>query len=101
MSMGEEDEEGTGPDDEFKEDDISSLAHAELEQHREMREYARLAAWEMPLLSSKLPTQISQYFGLRTELWEKFADYFHRTGKTIRATRERSAPPVPLYDLPG
>jgi small subunit ribosomal protein S35 len=53
MAMGEEDEEGTGPDDEFKEDDISSLAHAELEQHREMREYARLAAWEMPLLSSK------------------------------------------------
>ncbi|KAI9861547.1 MAG: 37S ribosomal protein S24, mitochondrial [Trichoglossum hirsutum] len=51
MAMGEEDEEGTGPDDEFKEDDISSLAHAELEQHREMREYARLAAWEMPLLS--------------------------------------------------
>lgn len=39
-------------DPEFEEDDITSLAHGELEQHREYREYARLAAWEMPLLSS-------------------------------------------------
>lgn len=41
-------------DDEFKNDDISSIAHAELEQHREIREYARIAAWDMPLLSSKI-----------------------------------------------
>ena len=54
MALGESDQEGTGADDEFKEDDISSPAHAQLEQHREMRQYARLAAWEMPLLSSKL-----------------------------------------------
>lgn len=54
MSMGELDEEGTGQDEEFKGDDISSTAHGELEQHREMREYARIAAWEMPLLSSML-----------------------------------------------
>jgi small subunit ribosomal protein S35 len=33
--------------------DISSIAHGELEAHREKRHYARLAAWEMPLLSSK------------------------------------------------
>ncbi|KAI9849808.1 MAG: 37S ribosomal protein S24, mitochondrial [Sclerophora amabilis] len=51
MSLGEDDEVGTGSDDEFGEDDISSLAHGELEQHREIREYARIAAWEMPLLS--------------------------------------------------
>ncbi|KAI9813617.1 MAG: 37S ribosomal protein S24, mitochondrial [Pycnora praestabilis] len=51
MAMGELDEQGTGNDDEFNEDDITALAHGELEQHREMREYARLAAWEMPLLS--------------------------------------------------
>ena len=56
MALGETDQEGTGADDEFKEDDISSLGHAQLEQHREIREYARLAAWEMPLLSSKLFT---------------------------------------------
>lgn len=43
-----------GEEDEFEEDDISSLGHGELEQHREMRDYARIAAWEMPLLSSML-----------------------------------------------
>lgn len=32
-------------------EDMSSLAHRELEQHRELREMVRLAAWEMPLLS--------------------------------------------------
>lgn len=52
MAMGEEDEQGSGEDEEFQGDDITSLAHGELEQHREMREYARIAAWEMPLLSS-------------------------------------------------
>ena len=35
-------------------EELSSLAHGELEHHREMRHYARLAAWEMPLLSSRL-----------------------------------------------
>lgn len=34
-------------------DDINSLGHIELEQHREVRHYARLAAWELPLLSSE------------------------------------------------
>lgn len=53
MAMGEEDEEGTGEDEDFEGDDISSTGHGELEQHREMREYARIAAWEMPLLSSE------------------------------------------------
>lgn len=51
FAMGEE-REDTGPDDEFQEDDISSIAHGELDQHREIREYARLAGWEMPLLAS-------------------------------------------------
>lgn len=42
-------------DDDEKElgEDIPTLAHGELEAHREKRHYARLAAWEMPLLSSK------------------------------------------------
>lgn len=40
-------------DEEFNDDDITSMAHAELEVHREIREYARIAAWDMPLLSSK------------------------------------------------
>jgi hypothetical protein len=37
------------PDDQ---DDMTPLGHGELERHREMRHYARLVAWEMPLLSS-------------------------------------------------
>jgi small subunit ribosomal protein S35 len=52
MNMGEPEpweEDGMLDDDH---DDITTLAHGELEQHREMRHYARLAAWEMPLLSS-------------------------------------------------
>ncbi|EDN94923.1 hypothetical protein SS1G_10798 [Sclerotinia sclerotiorum 1980 UF-70] len=32
-------------------DDITTLAHMELEQVREIRHYNRLAAWEMPMLS--------------------------------------------------
>lgn len=54
MNMGEAEpweDEYTMEDDD---DDINSLAHGELEQHREMRHYARLVAWEMPLLSSML-----------------------------------------------
>lgn len=51
VQMGER--EDIGPDDEYGEDDITSIAHRELEQHREIREYTRLAAWEMPLLASK------------------------------------------------
>ncbi|MCJ1407141.1 37S ribosomal protein S24, mitochondrial [Ptychographa xylographoides] len=55
MSMGEDDEIDSGEDETFEGDDISSIAHGELEQHRELREYARVTAWEMPLLS-KLTT---------------------------------------------
>jgi small subunit ribosomal protein S35 len=37
----------------FEEDDIMTIAHAKFEEFREYREYARIAAWQMPLLSSK------------------------------------------------
>lgn len=51
FAMGELEEQDSGEDEEFEGDDITSLGHGELEQHREMRHYARIAAWEMPLLS--------------------------------------------------
>ncbi|KAL9603971.1 MAG: hypothetical protein Q9179_001999 [Wetmoreana sp. 5 TL-2023] len=51
MAMGEVDEQDSGEDEDFEGDDITSIAHGELEQHREIREYARIAAWEMPMLS--------------------------------------------------
>ncbi|CAJ2502709.1 Uu.00g101030.m01.CDS01 [Anthostomella pinea] len=38
-------------EDEFDEDDIMSMAHGKLEEFREYREFARIAAWQMPLLS--------------------------------------------------
>ena len=44
----------TGNEEAFNEDDITSMAHGKLEEHREHREYARIAIWEMPLLSSEL-----------------------------------------------
>jgi small subunit ribosomal protein S35 len=52
LNMGATPADEPEEDPEFQEDDISSLAHGELEQHREFRHYARLAAWEMPLLTS-------------------------------------------------
>lgn len=51
LSMGESHPDLISPDPEDEGDDITSTAHAELEQHREIREYMRIAAWEMPLLS--------------------------------------------------
>ena len=54
MALGEDDEEEEGEDEIFEGDDMTSLGHGHLEQHREIREYARIAAWEMPLLSSML-----------------------------------------------
>jgi hypothetical protein len=45
-------DEDMGEDEEFQNDDISSKGHEELERHREIREYARYAVWELPLLSS-------------------------------------------------
>lgn len=39
----------------FDEDDITSMAHGKLDELREYRHYARITAWEMPLLSSKAP----------------------------------------------
>lgn len=41
-------------DEDVEDDEISSMAHAEMELHREMRQYARIAAWDMPMLSSKI-----------------------------------------------
>lgn len=38
-------------DDDFQDDAMTSMAHTELEQHRELREYARIIAWDMPSLT--------------------------------------------------
>lgn len=46
--------------DEFEENDMSDIAHAKLEEHREQREYARIAIWEMPLLASECRSTCGQ-----------------------------------------
>jgi hypothetical protein len=52
LNMGVDPGDDPEEDPEFEGDDITSMAHGQLDQHREFREYARLAAWEMPLLTS-------------------------------------------------
>ncbi|PNS19177.1 hypothetical protein CAC42_1913 [Sphaceloma murrayae] len=62
------------PDEEFKDDDITSHAHGELDQHREMREFMRLASWEMPLLSNlAVPFEAPQ---ATTPLRWRYTTYF-------------------------
>ena len=81
MAMGEEDEQGTGEDEDFEGDDISSTAHGELEQHREMREYARIAAWEMPLLSSEyIRTRACVIHDTADLIFIEFAQTFRQPG---------------------
>ncbi|KAF1911509.1 mitochondrial ribosomal subunit protein-domain-containing protein [Ampelomyces quisqualis] len=46
-----EGEEELGPDEDYYGDDITSLGHGELANHRMLREYNRLTAWDLPLLS--------------------------------------------------
>ncbi|PHH61242.1 hypothetical protein CDD81_620 [Ophiocordyceps australis] len=47
----EDDEECIEDEEEFDDDDITSMAHGKLEEIRDMRHYARLTVWEMPLLA--------------------------------------------------
>ncbi|KAJ4371288.1 37S ribosomal protein S24, mitochondrial [Neocucurbitaria cava] len=61
-----EGEESMGPDEDYFGDDLTSHGHGELQQHRELREYARLIAWELPLLSQlarpfELPTPATPF----------------------------------------
>ncbi|KAK7186503.1 37s ribosomal protein, partial [Paraphaeosphaeria sporulosa] len=51
LGFWSEGEPTLGKDEDYYGDDLTSLGHGELEQHRELREYARLIAWELPLLS--------------------------------------------------
>ncbi len=46
-----EGEESMGADEDYYGDDLTTDGHHQLRAHRQMREYARLIAWELPLLS--------------------------------------------------
>lgn len=59
------------PQEEF----LSSAAHAELDQHREIREMVRLAAWEMPLLS-ELSKPFERVSRAQSPLQWRYTTYF-------------------------
>lgn len=52
LGMDEEDEFARMPEDEVDGSDMTSVAHSELDLHRDIREYQRRMAWDLPLLSS-------------------------------------------------
>lgn len=79
LNLGVDPSENPEEDPEFDEDDISSLAHGQLEQHREYRHYARLAAWEMPLLTSETPILMTWNQCLQTsQRWQKSSYHRHK-----------------------
>lgn len=91
----EDDELGQAPDGEDgPEGDMTSIAHDELALHREIREYARLAAWDMPSLSS-----MTYYINSRP-LYVRLTNFL-RICQTVRATPTVFTSSVPIYDLHG
>jgi len=95
FSMGEK--EDIGPDeDDFQGDDISSKGHAELERTREIREYARLAGWEMPLLASTFELLAPSLSSTSTD-----SDTHCRSRKTFHTTYSSHTSPFPLHNLHG
>lgn len=73
-------------DDEYEGDDISSIAHRDLEQHREFRHYARIAAWEMPQLIGEPCLQGTM----------DFSD-INRSRQTIRTAKCGPFPTISIY----
>lgn len=62
----EEDDDPSTADiegDDFDDDDITSTGHGKLEEVREMRQYARIIAWEMPMLSSTYSPGLQAFKG--------------------------------------
>jgi small subunit ribosomal protein S35 len=74
----EDPETNTEELEEFDEDDITSMAHGKLDEVREMRKYARLAVWELPLLSSKY-SRVLKYTNTYTNT-------FNRVRQALRAS---------------
>jgi small subunit ribosomal protein S35 len=82
-------------DEEINDDEITSMAHAEMELHREVREYARIAAWDMPMLSSEFA---SRPFYVLQHLTE---DFSCRAGQTLHPSPRNTYPALPLYYIHG
>lgn len=94
---------------EWQFDDISSAGHDELEQHREAREYARIAAYEMPLLHRRFllfSARYSFFFSIVAQLliffsggWE--GDLAARLCTTVRTSNKFTDTAVSVHDLYG
>lgn len=61
-----EGEESMGPDEDYYGDDITSDGHGQLQMHRYLREYARLIAWELPLLHGASSPYLGQMMSMLT-----------------------------------
>lgn len=101
---GEEEEDSdliseTIDDDELPQDEIMSLGHGKLEEHREFREYARIAAWQMPLLSSESHCQLN--CNVRGGLTNHCVSLSCRAGAAVRTPDRRGVPAIPLHDVHG
>lgn len=81
-------------DDEMADDEITSTAHAELELHREMREYARITAWDMPMLSSKVDPRPGLFKPSDHQL-------LSRTRQTFLPPPRNTYPSLPLHHIHG
>lgn len=92
MGFWAEGEESMGPDEDYYGDDLTSHGHGELQQHRELREYARLIAWELPLLSRTSLLLLNPYLILIKQP--------PRSRPTLHPTNISNPIPLPLYFLP-
>lgn len=89
-------------DEEVNDDEITSMAHAEMEFHREMRQYARIAAWDMPMLSSKLQLgSILNLVPMVSLLHDLLTRLRYRTRTTLYPAPSNPHPPLPLHNLHG
>lgn len=55
-------------DDDFSEEHITTVAESQLDLHRDIREYTRAAAWDLPLLQRKsipVGTLVTQHLYIR------------------------------------
>lgn len=95
----EDDEFGVFEDDDDVESDdqLTSIAESQLELHRDLREYTRRAAWELPLLSSMCPYELKSSFNyvIKVEATNHFAlPVRNRIHKTLHATSSHKSPEI-------
>lgn len=92
LGFWSEGEEDMGPDEDYYGDDLTSHGHGLLEQHRELRDYARLTAWELPLLNRMF--LICIYIYIQTLLTP------HRTRPPLHPPNLGHPIPLPLHVIP-